>query len=345
MTAARLASLSAYRQPRLLRPVPARQPVTVKTDEAGRPEVKAPAGTPGRAMTPVQTRAPAKAETGKAQQAFFSRLGQRVFTQRNLCIIGVSGGAAALAGAFAALSSKVGAVAAANLVAVHTAAFLQPGVVITAFALKTSATVAASATLPLLIPIASTVLVGGAAVAVTFYIVRALKNKMVDGLGYAKDVALAIPKAMLQQIPGGSAIVAMFETPETIGCAHHYDNIEEMRQQRQFWGMTDKEVDERLDDLRELRESELAARKAVLDSTPAREQTVDGAEVVTEERAELPKVDGLLVKDTRPKADAPIADKVQQAKALLEKPAARPVQAEVAPTKLAAYLSYERLED
>ena len=93
------------------------------------------------------------------------------------------------------------------------------------------------------------------------------------------------------------------------------------------------------------REIELTARKAFLDSIPPARQTDEsiGAEVVLEEFKELhPKVEGCLIRGTRPKADATIRTKVQQAKALLVPTTARPHVEAQASTK---WTKYERLEN
>jgi hypothetical protein len=132
----------------------------------------------------------------------------KVFNTRNLCVLAIGSGAVAAGASFAALTAKVGALGASQLVTAHVVAFLQPGLVVTAFALKAGATLTMSAAMPVIVPIASTVLVGGLGVVLIVYIAK----KTFSGAGMVKDAVLALPKKLIEQIPGGKAMISYFSS-------------------------------------------------------------------------------------------------------------------------------------
>jgi hypothetical protein len=55
-----------------------------------------------------------------------------------------------------------------------------------------------SAAMPVIVPIASTVLVGGLGVVLVVYVAK----KAFNGAGMVKDAVLALPKKLIEQIPG-----------------------------------------------------------------------------------------------------------------------------------------------
>ncbi len=138
----------------------------------------------------------------------------RVFTNRNLVIGGAVIGSAAVAAAFAALSAKVGTLAASQIVATSTVAFFQPGLTIFGFALKTGmfmtmntvVPVVTGGLLPIVLPIVSTVVVTGIAVVVTLYVVNSMMKKLQSsveaGITTMKDNVVGLPGMVLRQVPG-----------------------------------------------------------------------------------------------------------------------------------------------
>jgi hypothetical protein len=139
-------------------------------------------------------------------------LSDRVFTTRNVCI---TGGVAASA-AFAALSAKVGILAASQVVAHGTIAFLQPGIAIFGFAAKTAismtANLAIAAALPILLPVVSTAVVITIVVAISFFALRALLAQLSiqEGFVNMKNFVSNLPQILMEKMPSLPSFSALF---------------------------------------------------------------------------------------------------------------------------------------
>lgn len=114
----------------------------------------------------------------------------KITQPRNLCLIGA---VVAVKAGFAFLAVKLGPLAATQLLAQHTIAFLTPGMYVLGYALevalKVTITVMMNGILPIVLPILSTIVVTGLAFALTVYIGYLLVNA-------AKDKLYAVCKAI-----------------------------------------------------------------------------------------------------------------------------------------------------
>ncbi len=144
----------------------------------------------------------------------------RVCTTRNLEI---AIGSAAVAAAIGVWASKVGTLAASQIVAANTVAFLTPGLTICGFALKTGTLITVNTVTPVMsgliaisLPIISTIVV----TAIGGFILLHIMNKMIQqvkdsvnsGLTTMKDTVTGLPETLLKQVPGYSFVSSLFSS-------------------------------------------------------------------------------------------------------------------------------------
>ncbi len=150
---------------------------------------------------------------------------ERVCTTRNLVIGGAVIGSAAVAAAFGVLASQVGTLAASQIVAANTVAFLQPGLTIFGFALKTGMFMTLNTVVPVtsgLITISLPVISSVVVTAIGGYVIFCVMNKMIEQLVDSKnslmttmkDTVTELPGKLLKQVPGYSLFTSMFSSKE-----------------------------------------------------------------------------------------------------------------------------------
>lgn len=143
----------------------------------------------------------------------------RVSIDRDTLIDGAVVGSIAIVGAFAALSAKVGTLAASKLVTANVIAFLKPGVTIFGFALKTGLFVTMNTVVPIvtgvLMPIVLPVVISGASIFMMFYLVnkviKKIESSVQAGLTTVKDAVTDLPGMVLRQVPGNGIVTSIFE--------------------------------------------------------------------------------------------------------------------------------------
>ncbi len=140
------------------------------------------------------------------QSKFFERVDQpqsspsdKVFTTRNVCIMG-----GALA--FTALSAKVGTLAASQLITHGTIAFLKPGIAVVGFTAKTaismSVNLAMAGALPIILPIVSTAVVTTLVAAVAFFAIREMLTQpsIQEGVSHLKKFVLNTSNTLIEKV-------------------------------------------------------------------------------------------------------------------------------------------------
>ena len=183
------------------------------------------------AQPPIRAKKNLVAPTGQPQPSLYDR----VTTIQNLQTAGIVAGSVAVAAALAALTAKVGTLAASQMIATSTVAFLQPGMTIFGFALKTGMYMTVNTVVPvtsglitIALPVVSTVVVTGTAVIITLYLVNSLMNKMEgrfadgfnsmrenlknrvkEGVAGVKNMVTELPGKVMRKIPGYSMIAAL----------------------------------------------------------------------------------------------------------------------------------------
>jgi hypothetical protein len=180
----------------------------------------------------ITTKKNVDAPTGKPQPSLYDR----VTTTQNLQIAGIVAGSVAVAAALGALTAKVGTLAASKMIATSTVAFLQPGITIFGFAMKTGMFITVNTVVPvtsglitIALPVVSTVVVTSAAVIITLYVVNSMMKKMEagfsdgfnsmrenletrvkDGVVGMKNMVTELPGKVMRKIPGYSTIAGLF---------------------------------------------------------------------------------------------------------------------------------------
>jgi hypothetical protein len=140
----------------------------------------------------------------------------RVFSTENLQIGGLVLCSAAIAGAFGTWALKVGALSASQIIAANLIAFLQPGMTVVGFALKTGLFITMNAVVPVAtalvtisLPIVSTVVVTTISVLVILHVVNKMIQQLEASVKSGMDKAREVPGKLLEQIPGYSMISSL----------------------------------------------------------------------------------------------------------------------------------------
>ena len=154
----------------------------------------------------LRTHIPALPFFQPVQSKFFERVDQpqpilsdKVFTTRNVCIMG-----GALA--FTALSAKVGTLAASQLITHGTIAFLKPGIAVVGFTAKTaismSVNLAMAGALPIILPIVSTAVVTTLVAAVAFFAIREMLTQpsIQEGVSHLKKFVLNTSNTLIEKV-------------------------------------------------------------------------------------------------------------------------------------------------
>jgi hypothetical protein len=153
---------------------------------------------------------------------------KKTLTTRNIAIMGVLGGTAAVAPAFAALSAKVGVLAASQILIGKMFMFLEPGLLIVSFLLKTAFSLALSLTLPIILPILSAIVVTVIIVAISLYVAHLFMNKIQNTITkvftyiftHMQNAAVEGSQRILGQVPGYAIFSSLFGSKETVASRH-----------------------------------------------------------------------------------------------------------------------------
>jgi hypothetical protein len=136
---------------------------------------------------------------------------------------GVVVSSAAVAAAFAALSAKVGTLAASQILATSTVAFLQPGLTIFGFAVKTGMMLAVNTVVPVTgglvavtFPFLSLAISTAIPVILVIYLFMKLEAKLEEGMIALKDKITGLPGQILQKVPGYGFVSSMIGSTLTI---------------------------------------------------------------------------------------------------------------------------------
>jgi hypothetical protein len=167
---------------------------------------------------PISPISPSLEKVQKLVMPIRSNLHGRSSIDRNTIIVGCIAAFAA----FAALSAKVGTLAASQLVASNVIAFLQPGVTIFGFALKTGmfitlktvVPIVTGVLLPIALPVVSTIVVSGVSILVMLFVLNQIIKKVEDsvqkGLTTMKDAVTNLSETVLRQVPGYGMLTSIF---------------------------------------------------------------------------------------------------------------------------------------